>query len=100
MQLSVTSIPDTTRIGRLLRLPLHLVGHSTVVRVLQGPLRGKRWIAGSAVHSCWLGLYEVTKVSRFAELLSRGDVVFDLGANVGLYSLLAALKVGYVGRVI
>jgi FkbM family methyltransferase len=100
MQLSATSIPDTTPIGRLLRLPLRLIGPSTVVRVLRGPLRGKRWIAGSAVHGCWLGTYERTKITRFAALLSAGDVVFDLGANVGLYSLLAALRVGYTGQVI
>ena len=100
MQLSVTSIPDTTPIGKILRLPLRLVGPNTVVRVLRGPLRGKRWIAGSNVHGCWLGMYECTKLSRFAALLSAGDVVFDLGANVGLYTLLAATKVGHTGQVI
>jgi FkbM family methyltransferase len=100
MPRSVTGIPDTTRAGKLLRLPLQLIGPSTVVRVLQGPLCGKKWIAGSTVHGCWLGTYERTKVSRFAASLSPGDIVFDLGANVGLYSLLAAVRVGCAGQVI
>lgn len=100
MRLSFTAIPDTTQAGRIVRLPLQLIGPSTVVRVLQGPLFGKKWIAGSAVHGCWLGTYERAKLSRFAASLSPGDVVFDLGANVGLYSLLAAARVGRTGQVI
>jgi FkbM family methyltransferase len=97
--MSLASIPDTTSVGKLLRAPLQLIRPNTVVRVLRGPLRGKKWIAGSAVHSCWLGMYERAKMCRFAASLSAGNVVFDLGANVGLYSLLASERVGPTGKV-
>ncbi len=29
--------------------------------ILQGPMRGYRWIVGSSVHGCWLGSYEFEK---------------------------------------
>ena len=97
--MSLALIPDTTPVGKILRIPLQLIGPNTLVRVLRGPLRGKKWIARSAVHSCWLGMYEQAKMHRFAASLSAGNVVFDVGANVGLYSLLAAQRVGPAGRV-
>jgi FkbM family methyltransferase len=38
--------------------------------------------------------------AAFLDLLSPGDVVYDLGANIGWYSLLAARAVGVDGRVL
>jgi FkbM family methyltransferase len=37
---------------------------------------------------------------RFVEMISPGDVVYDLGANIGWYALLAARLVGPEGRVL
>lgn len=67
--------------------------------ILQGPLRGRRWIAGSSNHGCWLGSYEYEKQQLLKSVLKPGDVVYDLGANVGFYSLLAATLVGPAGTV-
>jgi len=69
------------------------------VRVLRGPLRGKRWIAGSCNHSCGRGSYKQERQKAFLANVRPGDVVYDLGANVGLYSLLASVLVGSGGRV-
>lgn len=85
--------------GRLLRLPLKLLPASLVVRVLQGPLRGRRWIVGSATHGCWLGSYELAKQKLFSSLLKSGETVYDIGANVGVYTLIAAARAGTDGRV-
>ncbi len=93
-------IPSTTLFGRLLRMPLHLVPDGLVIRVLRGPLRGKRWITGSSAHGCWLGSYEHEKSRAFAAAVSPGDVVFDVGAHVGFYTLLAANLVGPTGHVV
>ncbi len=86
-------------IGRALRFPLRLIPPGMHVPVLQGPLRGKRWIAGSSNHGCWLGSYEYSKQKAFSAAIKRGDVVYDLGAHVGFYSLLASVLVGPEGRV-
>jgi FkbM family methyltransferase len=67
--------------------------------LLQGALRGKKWTVGSATHGCWLGSYEYQKQSALQYELKIGDVVYDIGANVGFYSLLASAIVGETGHV-
>lgn len=79
-------------LGRIARLPLRLVPRDAVVPVLGGELRGCRWIVGSELHRCWLGWFELCKQRAVARLLRPGAVFYDVGANVGFYSLLAAKK--------
>jgi FkbM family methyltransferase len=85
--------------GRILRWPLRLVPRTAQVRIVQGPLRGKKWIAGSSNHGCWLGSYEYEKQMAFCREVRKGSVVYDLGANVGFYSLLASTLAGNEGMV-
>ena len=59
-----------------------------------GALRGKRWIVGSAIHRCWLGFYESEKQKLISREVQSGSVFWDVGANVGFYSLLASKLVG------
>lgn len=87
-------------IGRLVRAPLALIPNGTVVRVLQGALRGKKWIVGSHVHGCWLGSYELDKQQLFTQTVKTGDIVLDIGANVGFYTLLSSVLVGDTGKVV
>jgi FkbM family methyltransferase len=86
-------------LGKALRLPLRLIPGDMQMRILKGPLRGKRWIAGSGTHGCWVGTYEHAEQRAFFAAIRDGDVVYDLGANVGLYTLSASLAVGPQGRV-
>lgn len=98
--MNFSGVSRQTVIGKLLRLPLRLIPNGTVVPVLQGPLKGKRWLVGSSTHGCWLGSYEYAKQRLFAKEIKAGAVVFDIGANVGFYTLLASLLVGPQGRVL
>jgi FkbM family methyltransferase len=95
----IKTIPSNSVLGRALRLPLKLIPRSMHVRVIQGPLRGKRWITGSSNAGCWLGTTEQNKHNTFAKLVTHDSVVFDLGANVGHYSLLASILVDPNGKV-
>lgn len=95
--------PDLTNqsyLGRLLRAPLRLVPPDARLPILRGPLRGKRWIAGSSNHGCWIGSYEARKQELFARHVGAGFVVFDIGAHVGFYTLLASVRSGPRGRVV
>lgn len=94
-----TSISDASFFGKILRLPLRLIPRGLTVLILQGPLRGSKWIVGSGNHGYWLGSYEMEKVVRFAQAVPSGATVFDLGANVGYYTLLSAARAGPSGRV-
>ena len=87
-------------LARLVRVPFQMVPGDRPVRVLSGPLRGAAWIPRSATHGCWLGIYERRTQRLFSQQLSPGDVVFDVGAHVGFYSLLASRLVGPAGRVV
>lgn len=97
--LNPSAISHETLVGKALRFPLRMVPRDIMVPILQGPLRGKRWMFGSARHSCWLGTYELEKQLAFAKNVRSGDIVYDLGANVGYYSLLASVLVGERGHV-
>lgn len=92
-------LSSQTLLGKILRLPLSLIPTETEVRVLRGPLRGRKWIAGAATHACWAGTYEVERLRAFAGAVRPGATVYDVGANVGIYSLLAGLRTGPGGKV-
>jgi FkbM family methyltransferase len=97
--INFSRIPNESFIGRLVRAPLRLLPSAMVVPILQGPLRGKKWIVGSSNHGCWFGSYEVEMQHAFRRIVKSGQVVYDIGANVGFYSLLASLCAGPTGRV-
>lgn len=94
-----SALSDRTIVGKILRLPLGLIPPNTSLPILRGRLRGKKWIAGSGNHGCWLGTYECKVQRVFEQNLKRGGVVFDVGAHVGFYTLLSSLLVGSEGTV-
>jgi len=94
-----SEISNHSVVGRILRSPLKLIPEDMPMPILQGKLRGKKWIAGAHTHGCWLGSYEQGKQVLFAGRVGEGEVVFDIGANVGFYTLLASTLVGAGGHV-
>jgi FkbM family methyltransferase len=99
MEIDFSAINRSSLLGALLRAPLHLLPAATVMPVLQGPLRGAKWIVGSGTHGCWLGSYEHQKGKIFQTMVPTGSVVYDIGANVGYYTLIAAFLVKSSGQV-
>lgn len=83
-------IQQCPQIARVLRLPVKALPQSMIVRILQGPCRGMKWVSGSGRISFWLGTYEPEKLALVASRLSRGKVFYDIGANLGIYTLAAA----------
>ena len=70
--------------------------------VLAGPLRGARWIpaSGGKILRVFAGTYEPEQTGWFTKLIKPGDVVLDVGAHVGYYTLLASRLTGPSGCVI
>jgi FkbM family methyltransferase len=97
--MNFSGISDKSLAGRILRLPLRVIPQETALPILQGKLRGLKWIAGSSNHGCWLGSYEYDKRKAFERTVAEGSVVYDIGANVGFYTLLASVLVGPKGKV-
>src|SRR6187551_3174202 len=98
--MNFSKISYKSTLGKILRLPLKVIPNGTVVPILQGRLKGKKWIVGSHLHGCWLGSYEYEKRKIFERELKGGWVFFDIGANVGFYTLLGSVLVGESGRVV
>ncbi len=80
--------------AKAIRLPLRLIPKLKPLPILSGPLAGKRWLSTSGTHGCWLGTYESELQRLLVENLRPGDVLYDVGANVGFFSLLASHLVG------
>ncbi len=72
--------------------------------VLLGPLRRTRFILGSPAGECggisiYFNKIEPEQTNALAAMLSPGQVFFDIGANIGYYTILASRRVGPHGRV-
>jgi FkbM family methyltransferase len=73
-------------------------------RVLRGPLSGAQFILGSLSGegggaSVYFGEMEPEQTARMSAEIADGDVFYDIGANVGYYSILASRSVGKDGLV-
>ena len=65
-----SSICTKSLIGRFLRSLLKLIPNNVILPIIQGPLRGKKWIKGSGDNGYWLGSYELEKQQLFTKFLS------------------------------
>jgi FkbM family methyltransferase len=72
-----------------------LLGESP--RIVRGPLKGSRLTSAGTAYL--LGLYEVPVAYAVRDSLASGDVMYDIGAHEGYFSLLAARTVGRNGFV-
>ena len=98
--LRFSDIPADSFLGKASRKCLSAIPKDWAVPVLQGPLRGMKWIVGAQNHGMWLGSYEAEKQIAISRMLRPGQTFFDIGANVGFYTLLGAKCVGSSGRVV
>ncbi len=80
---------------RIFLLITKLVPRGFRIRILTGPLKGIKWIAGAAEGngkglSILLNLSEPHQIKKAVAISSKNKIVFDIGANVGMYSVLYA----------
>jgi len=77
-------------------------GRGVWLPIVGGALRGNRWCpaSGGKLLRVLLGTYEKEQTSLFLERIRPGDVVLDIGAACGYYTLLAAKLVGKGGRIV
>ena len=73
-------------------------------RVVRGPLKGFKFILGAnsgegGGATIYFNLLEPIQTTSFTKVLKKGDILFDVGANVGLYTLLGSRLVGDTGKV-
>jgi hypothetical protein len=86
--------------NRFLRLARHVVGRDMWANCRRG---GVNWRLdldeGIDLCICVLGAYEPGTRAAYSSLIKEGDVVLDIGANIGAHTLHFARLVGPSGRV-
>ncbi len=97
--INISKLNYRSTLGKLLRLPLKLIPEQTVLPIMQGVLKGKKWVKGSSINGCWLGTYEADKQIMFQNYIKPGLIVYDIGANAGFYTLLTSVLTGNTGKV-
>ncbi|HEX9562928.1 MAG TPA: FkbM family methyltransferase [Gemmatimonadaceae bacterium] len=68
-------------------------------RIRGGALQGRRWVIASGSRFV-KGTYEPLQSAAFQRHIKAGDVVFDVGAHVGYYTVLSSVLTGPTGQVI
>jgi FkbM family methyltransferase len=87
-------------VGRLLRSIARGYPEGSVVTIKSGHAAGMRWKRHHRyVNGYWVGNYEHPIQELFVRHLGPGDVFYDIGANAGFFTLLAARRVGPSGHV-
>ena len=71
-------IPFKPWIGKLSKI---ILPKDMIVPILQGRIKGKKWIIGSSNVECALGSYEHEKRILFEKMVSKSSVVYDVGAG-------------------
>src|SRR5436853_6940153 len=99
MSVNFSKVGRGSIVGRMGRAALGLVPKRAVGPILQGELKGCKWVVGSSIHGCWLGSFEFEKQQLFRQYVKPGMTVYDIGANVGFYTLLSSRLAGSEGAV-
>ncbi|MGH9821895.1 MAG: FkbM family methyltransferase [Blastocatellia bacterium] len=87
-------------IGALLRRTSYIYREGSVVTIPFGKGAGAKWRRHHRyVSGYWLGIYEPKMQTALSRLVCENDVVYDVGANAGFFTLLAARLAGNRGRV-
>jgi FkbM family methyltransferase len=72
---------------------------SSIVTILDGKLKGWKWGLHASDFGCLTGRYEPETQDAFIKNIKPNNTVYDLGANVGYFSLLASALIGKNGKV-
>jgi FkbM family methyltransferase len=87
-------------VGNLLRWYARRYEEGSVVQIQRGYAAGMKWKRYHRyVSGYWIGIYEMQIQQALVRELKNGETFYDIGANAGFFSVLAARLVGSVGRV-
>jgi len=87
-------------LNSILRSIARIYAEGSIVTIKSGFATGYKWKRHHRfVNGYWLGIYELPLQQTLVHELQKGDVFYDIGANAGFFSLVAAHCVGENGSV-
>lgn len=89
------SLPSNSLVNNLMRLSVS----DRDVKIVQGIGAGLKFNGGSGNPDFALGKYELPLQEALASHLKPGGVFYDIGANIGFFSIIGAKLVGTTGKV-
>jgi FkbM family methyltransferase len=97
----ITSIGRIPWLGRALRWYARQYPENSVIKIKHGHAAGLLWRRHHRyVNGYWIGHYELPIQEALKRELKPGHTFFDIGANAGFFTLVAARLVGASGRCI
>jgi FkbM family methyltransferase len=88
-------------LGSTLRMFARRFPEGSVVEVRSGAAAGLKWKRFHRyLNGYWVGHFEIEIQNALKRELKAGDVVYDVGANAGFFTLIAARLVGPGGKVV
>jgi FkbM family methyltransferase len=97
----ITSVGRIPWLGRALRWYASQYPENSVVEIRHGHAAGLLWRRHHRyVNGYWIGQYELPVQEALKRELKPGHTFFDIGANAGFFTLVAARLVGASGRCI
>lgn len=80
----------------IVRRVFYALPQDAALPILSGINRGKRWIVGAGLPRCLIGNYEAQELAIFAAMIGPSDVVWDIGAHAGYFTLASASRAKHV----
>ncbi|MHB1162377.1 MAG: FkbM family methyltransferase [Chloroflexota bacterium] len=93
------SVASALRYGISITLLVRLLPRDRVVHGRVGSYRSLFDMRDDIQRQVYLGAYDPVETRLMRDLLAPGDVFFDIGANIGYYSIIASQLVGESGAV-
>ena len=81
------------------KLLLTLYPYSKVTSILRGPLKGYKYCVSELGWAPIFGRWEPGLQNIFSNIVKKESVVYDLGANIGIHTMLFSKLVGENGKV-
>ena len=76
-----------------------IMSTSVTLTIPLGKLSGKKWLFGAGTIRMALGVHERKNIEFLSMMVQKGYVFYDIGANVGYYSIVSSMMVGNDGKV-
>lgn len=68
-------------------------------KIRYGFLKGEKWIISSGYSQYWMGTYESDIAEIFVKFAKKSNIVYDIGAHIGYYTLLASNFIDHSGKI-